>query len=545
MQGGDAAVGGDAAPPGQSDAAPPATDAGVDAAPVPPEDMGFVQRVGSEIVDGRGHRLLLRGFGLGGWLVPEGYMWGANAPVDSPTRIRAAIVDLVGEDVADEFFARYEQSYVAEADIAAIAALGVNSIRLPLTWKKLIALDGTFIEAGFEQIDALIEWSSANGMYVILDLHCAPGGQSADNIADADGVARLWTEPDTYWPLTVALWRRLAERYADEPWVAAYDLINEPVLPSGHGNDELRALLIEITDAVREVDTNHLLFVEGNWYATDFTSLDNPWDEQLAYSFHLYNWSGATPEPGWINGYLALREGTGRPLWVGETGENTEAWISEVLRIFEERDIGWSVWTHKKLETGSSPWSAPRRPGFAALIAYWNGDGARPAADVATEALYDEAEYLALEHCTRRDGWVRAVCDQIPTQTEWTVPGRVEAEGYDDMSGIWVGEYEEVRRVGYFDTGDWVEYVIEVAADGDFTMVLSQASTNAAGRIEVTVDGGPPIEVGVANTGAWTTYQTVSVGVIHLDAGSHALRIAAVGGGGGVCDLDFFELTPS
>ena len=98
-----------------------------------------------------------------------------------------------------------------------------------------------------------------------------------------------------------------------------YDLINEPVLPDGHGNDELRPLYVEVTQAIRAIDTQHLLFVEGNWYASDFNQLDAPWDDNMAYSFHLYEWTGATPDPSWIDKYVQLREATDRPLWLGET----------------------------------------------------------------------------------------------------------------------------------------------------------------------------------------------------------------------------------
>src|SRR3546814_8856147 len=84
-------------------------------------------------------------------------------------------------------------------------------------------------EDGFARIDALIDWARANQIYVILDLHAAPGGQGTDlPNADRDPDApSLWDSAENQ-RRTVALWRKLAARYADEPWVGGYDILNEP-----------------------------------------------------------------------------------------------------------------------------------------------------------------------------------------------------------------------------------------------------------------------------------------------------------------------------
>ena len=87
----------------------------------------------------------------------------------------------------------------------------------------------TWLEEGFRRTDDLLAWAKANDLYLILDLHAAPGGQGNDhNIADRDPATPSLWEDRRHQDKMVALWKRLAQRYKDEPYIAAYDLINEP-----------------------------------------------------------------------------------------------------------------------------------------------------------------------------------------------------------------------------------------------------------------------------------------------------------------------------
>ena len=96
--------------------------------------------------------------------------------------------------------------------------------------------DDEFIEEGFEEVERIVSWCRKNNLYVVLDLHAAPGGQNPWHFCDSDGTARLWEEPDKYWPLTIKLWKEIAGRYADDPMILGYDLLNEVELPGGHTN---------------------------------------------------------------------------------------------------------------------------------------------------------------------------------------------------------------------------------------------------------------------------------------------------------------------
>ena len=96
------------------------------------QGAGFLRTDGQNIVDENGNTILLRGFGLGGWLVQEGYMWNTHGFFGSTTNLRNEIINLVGEDNANTFYQAYYQNYITEADVSAIAAQGFNTLRVPI-----------------------------------------------------------------------------------------------------------------------------------------------------------------------------------------------------------------------------------------------------------------------------------------------------------------------------------------------------------------------------------------------------------------------------
>jgi len=186
----------------------------------------FVRADKGQLVDARNQPLLLRGVGLGNWLLPEGYMWKFEPPgPQSPRQIEALLVELVGLERAARFWTHFRDRFVTEADIEQIAAEGMNHVRLPINSRVVMDDDGALIPSGLELIDRLIGWCRDHGLWVILDLHGAPGGQTGTNIDDSpNGEPELFLER-RYQDQTVALWVALARRYRDEPVVAAYDLL--------------------------------------------------------------------------------------------------------------------------------------------------------------------------------------------------------------------------------------------------------------------------------------------------------------------------------
>jgi hypothetical protein len=528
----------------------------------------FFRTEGKEILDQNGDPILLRGFGLGGWLVPEGYM--LHTPgFGSPTSIRNQFISLIGEQKTDEFFELYTANYVNENDIRAIAEMGINSIRLPFHYKNFYDMDNQiFDEKGFKLLDDFLTWCRNYDLYVILDMHCAPGGQSAGNIADGDGIlARLWTEESNK-ELTIEIWTEIARRYANEEIIIGYDLLNEPVLPDGYNNTVLRALYLRIISQIRPVDTNHIIFIEGNTYATDFTSLTPPMDTNMVYSFHNY-WSPTNI--GTIQKYLTIRYQFNVPLWMGESGENSNPWFHETIKIMEENNVGWNWWTHKKIETITSPFSAPYTDEYRAILNYLGGTGPEPTTEYAETALFGMAENLALDKCVYRPDVVAAITDSnfnsipIPYK-ELKIPGTIDAVDYDiGHIGLsyWDNDYEHtdwrnfrawntgyqyrndgvdiqesedsdgaIYNIGWIENGEWLRYSIDVEVGGSYDIRLRVASNNSAGSLRLNMNNTVIANnVSIPNTGSEQNWETIEIKNIDISAGKQVFWIEVINGG--------------
>ncbi len=536
----------------------------------PLQSHAFLKKQGKYIVDSSGQKVLLKGIGLGGWLVPEGYQ--LHIPgFGSPTSIKNKIIDLIGEENTQQFYEIYHQNYVNEQDIQQIASWGFNSLRLPFNYKMLSPEDqpGVYLEEGFRIIDRLLEWCEQNRLYLILDMHCAPGGQNKANISDSDGIeARLWTETENQ-DRTVALWKEIARRYADEEWIGGYDLLNEPVLPEGFDSHVLRALYMRITQAIREVDTNHIIFIEGNWWATDFTALTPPWDNNMVYSFHKY-WNEISEAS--IRQYLDIRKIYSFPLWLGESGENSNPWFNHCVQLMEQNEIGWCWWTHKKIATTTSPYSSPITENYQRILDYWNGDASRPSVDFAKAALLEMADMLKLENCQFRPDVLHSLFDKnFSTESkpykENHIPGTIFCVDYDmgdnevsykdndfqQIHGYQSGEdwnkgweYRndgvdiEVSHdengapydIGWINDNEWLQYSVTIDHTGEYEISLRIASPNNGGKLQLTLDDLPLTgEIEVPSSGGWSNWMTIKTSPVELTIGNHKLTLRFLVGG--------------
>ena len=113
-----------------------------------------------------------------------------------------------------------------------------------------------------------------------------------------DGVARLWTEYDTYMPHVISIWTEFARRYKDETIIIGYDLLNEPVTPNGYGAEDLLRFHTDLIPEIRAIDKNHILFINGNYFSTTFDELDKipPQDDNVVFAFHKY-WNATDVAP--------------------------------------------------------------------------------------------------------------------------------------------------------------------------------------------------------------------------------------------------------
>jgi hypothetical protein len=312
--------------------------------PAPAQSDSRLHQDGTRIVDPQGKEVKLRGVNLGGWLVWEGWIFG-KGPLTSETTILARLGKAVGASQVEEFRSAIYNNFITEADIRKIAETGFNCVRLPL---HRDLFDGN---RGWELLDRLLDQCERHHVYVVLDLHAAPGGQSKLGMADpGDGRHLVWDSPENQ-DRTVAIWKAIAARYRNRPVVAGYDLLNEPAPPSGQA---LVSLYRRLITTIRAEDPGHLIFLEGAKFATDFSMFDKPLGENQAFSFHMYTWFGDDRKQK-LAAFQALAQRCRAPLWGGEFGENTYAMIGSTVEMYERcpEINGWAFWTWKKAANNS------------------------------------------------------------------------------------------------------------------------------------------------------------------------------------------------
>jgi aryl-phospho-beta-D-glucosidase BglC (GH1 family) len=375
---------------------------------------GFVHTKGPQLVDGHGAPLMLRGINLGNWFEVEGYMFHFDGGPQSPREIEELSYELIGPEKADAFWKQWRDVYITEADMDLIRKSGFNSVRVPLHWKFF---DSDNAE-GFRLLDRLVTWAKKDGIYLILDLHCAPGGQTGTNIDDSWGYPWLYTSAAAQ-AHTAAIWRRIAARYRNDPIVLGYDLLNEPVphYPRlRQYNSDLEPVYRKLVAAIRSVDKNHVVILGGAQWDSNFKVFGPPFDSNVMYTFHKY-WTAT--DKSVIQEYLDFRDKYHVPLWLGESGENTDAWIAAFTKTLEANQVGWCFWTYKKMDSTSSVVSFDRPAHWNDIINFARlppGTGnaekriaARPSVEESQEAFGDLLKKVQFANVHVNAGYVQAL----------------------------------------------------------------------------------------------------------------------------------------
>lgn len=324
----------------------------------------FLRVDGKDIVDSEGNRFFIRGTNTGNWLNPEGYMFGFRR-VNSPHMIDEAFRQLVGPTAAKEFWQKFKDNYITEADFAYIAECGANTVRIPFHYKLFTSEDYMGLndpEEGFRRLDDCVAWARRHGLRLILDMHDCPGGQTGDNIDDSYGYPWLMTDEASRQEFC-DIWRRIAAHYADEDVILGYELANEPIATYWEGaeremlNSCLEPLYKRATAAIREVDPNHIVLLGGPQWNSEFGNFtDWTFDGNIMYTCHRY---GGDPTAEAIASYIEFRDRTGLPMYMGELGHNTLEWQADFADTLTEANIGYTFWPYKKIAdsamTGITP----------------------------------------------------------------------------------------------------------------------------------------------------------------------------------------------
>lgn len=358
--------------------------------------MNILQTRGKEIIDSKGNKIQLRGTCVGGWMNLENFIDGYPGTEHG---IRAAVAKVLGEGKAEFMFDRMLDYFFNEGDIKFIKECGATVVRLPLNYRHFEDDKEPFKykEEGFMRLEQVVAWCEENGLYVILDLHALPGWQNPHWHSDNDrGTSIFWSD-GCYQDRTAALWKELARRYKGRGVIAGYNIMNEPCTNNPDGDypfntnekyssdwETMNRVYIRLVKEIRDVDPEHIIFLEGDNYSRLFNGLEAPFARNLVYSSHNYILAGFGPGayPGKFGSYKAdlldddgywdrdrqvkefkAHQGTQYtekydvPLWVGEFGAQYNGPSKEVpdrlramddeISVFEEFGAHWTTWTYK------------------------------------------------------------------------------------------------------------------------------------------------------------------------------------------------------
>ena len=532
-----------------------------------------LRTLGKKIINSNGDPVLLKGVGLGGWMLQEGYMMNSSGGADTQHEFIEKLTTLIGAEKTEEFYSNWRQNFVTKQDVDSIAKWGFNSIRLPMHYNLFtlpiedepVARENTWLDAGFEMVDELLSWCESNQIYLILDLHAAPGGQGKDAaISDYDDTKPSLWESEFNKSKTVALWGKLAARYKDKQWIGGYDLLNEVNWPLG--SNVLRELYVRITNEIRAVDSNHILFIEGNGFANDFSGLTPPWDANMVYSPHKYWTYNDTASIQWV---LDIRAQHNVPLWLGESGENSNVWFTEAINLLEDNDIGWAWWPWKRIQTIVCPYSIKSNANYEAILKYWKGEGSKPSVDVAVQGLTQLTTDLLVDNNVYYKDVIDAMLRQPQDETHipyanHSIPGVVYLSDYDmgtngiayndtDYGNYTLSSGEDYQpwnsgwayrndgvdiqtnsdainsngyHIAYTKDNEWLKYTLHVAETGFYTLKFRYASPQSGAKVEFFIN-----EVDIAgnvtlgSTGGWNNFVNHTINNSYLEEGTHVLKV--------------------
>jgi hypothetical protein len=369
---------------------------------MPVSASGYVHVSGQQLLDGNDQPIQLKGVAVGTWLLWEHWLMGGPQTTTGETNMLGRLASLVGQSAADQFKADYQSQFITQTDFQAIASQGFNVVRVSFNARYL---DWTYL-------DNAVSWAQAAGLYVVLDMHAAPCSQNPYFTSDStDGTAALWIKGGCK-TQAVNAWQQVASRYAGNTTVAAYDLLNEP---DGLAMSNA-ALIQEYRDmiaAIRSVDANHVVMVEGRNYTKDVSPFTSPLDPNLVLSIHQY--ASSTPNPGGqiSSAITAAGKLGGVPIWVGEFGLDTPANVSGQLSRFASfpQIVGWSYWTWKMAarsdnQDGLNEYQAPAS--WVTLL-NWMANKSGAAQPSVAQAQQGMSDFLAAIHQTTPNTGMLAV----------------------------------------------------------------------------------------------------------------------------------------
>jgi endoglucanase len=468
-----------------------------------------VSKTGAKILKD-GNPITLRGVNFGNWLVWEGYMMniepGKPVREKSPTQIRGLFKDLLGNDESRtlNFENNWRNSYITNSDFAQAKALGYNVIRIPFGYDMFWDLkNGTLKNDGFTWLDKAVTWAKNNNIYVILCLHTAPGYQSKSYTCDNPdgGTPNFWNNWNNV-TITATIWNHIAnhyKNYSGNEWIAGYDLLNEPVLDNGNGwKGNLMESYKQMTTRIRQVDSNHLIFAQGNYYGSDFYDMLQRWDSNLVFENHYYGDQGQLDPNPELDLIKAQGAALNVPIWTGEFGENTLDWIRDARIDYDAANVGWAFWAWKRQYTDRSIYSFPGTPKWDALCNYIKYGSAKPSVADAVTATNEICNKAILSNCNL----VSELQDRLRPTPPIGKTISLQNSGKYVSSNNSIGVVTANRNIAQ----GWEKFTIVSAGDNKIALKDSN------GKYFNSQNGASPVTSNSTAVNGWEAFEWINIG---------------------------------
>ena len=552
----------------------------------------FVRVLSTKLLGRDGQTLVMRGTNCGNWMVREPYMMNTSGSLDRQFKFDRMLAEVCGEERVAEFDSLWMDNNFCEEDMRFISELGMNTLRVPMHYKYFtlpierepVAGEQTWLSEGFERIDSMCEWADRWGVLLVLDMHACPGGQSSGDICDYDASKPSLWENEANRKKLVELWRKIAERYRERKCVAAYDLINETNWTLPDNNKLLWDTFKDIIKAIRQVDSNHIVILEGNSYSNDYTGLPSTkLDAKMMLQYHRY---GVYNTKSQVQGMAEMAAKYRCPVFIGEFGENSNSWTAGCVRLYEEamQFGGWACWPMKKSNINALLQVKRVASYDNAISSYQNGTP--PSATTLWNACREWAEAQHISRCTVRKDYADALMRRpftdeclpfVDAQTDDYIyaahydmgePGRAyldhdeatyqyNGEDYTSWQRGWTYRNDGVdlyanpsdaKSCGYYvgetRDGEWLQYTIqnphEAAA---WQLQMRYAIQSGSSTVRITVnDRAVTGSTRLSATGEYTTWSTKNWTGIVLPQGVLRVRIYIEKGGLNINYLRFFGM---
>ena len=514
--------------------------------------LGYLHTEGKNIVDENGRVVPLRGVNIGGWLLIEPWMIGIENEkiLKSEKEFWDIMAERFGNEAKLDLIQTYRETYFTEDDVRKIAETGVNCIRVPIWWR---ALSDPAYGGDMTYLDRCVEWCAKYGLYVIIDLHGAPGTQATQSVIagePADGA--LWKKAE-YKDQLVEWWKQIAMRYKDQPAVAGYDLLNEAFSAPF---DDMMKLYDRLYREIRSIDPKRMLFLEDGLIG--FHRMPLPQDmgwENVVYSFHYYpqdRKEGLEAAASHLHKFNRSALYYGVPTYVGEFNsiQGDRGGASIFLRYCEVFDYfgwSWTFWTYKKAEENKdNNWG---------LYGYCSTKPAIDPRSDSLESIKQSLLQLATEN-TRENLLMKAA---LMTKPRWVPeaeqanfgPGAIlltMAEAY-----LLPGEKGDIRmewgfdrpNAGYWKAGDRICWNVRIPHEGLYELGIRMANSRNMNSVGVWIDGIFVTAAPVQNTGDWQIYRDQSLCPVRLTEGRHTIEITEADDEYSFLNLRFGWLKPA